>query len=366
VSGSVARLDRVDALLGERELDALLVTGAANLRYLTGYDGSNGLALVGASGERLFLTDFRYATQIETEVSEVFDRQIGKADLIADLGAWLDGLGARQPLRLGFEDDHLTVRRCNTLREHVPAGVELVAAGGIVEELRIVKDAEELRRIRAAAALIDDVLATIVQQGLVGRSEREVAIDLENEMRRLGASAPSFPTIVAAGAQGALPHATPRDVAIAAGTLVVVDLGAELDGYCSDCTRTFATGELDAEQREVYELVLRAQEAGLAAVAPGPTGSAVDAVAREVIAAGGYAEQFGHGLGHGVGIEVHEAPRLSQVGGAAQLAAGNVVTVEPGVYLPGRFGVRIEDLVAVTDDGHEVLSHFTKELLTVG
>jgi Xaa-Pro aminopeptidase len=155
-------------------------------------------------------------------------------------------------------------------------------------------------------------------------------------------------------------------VAIAAGTLVVVDLGAELDGYCSDCTRTFATGELDAEQREVYELVLRAQEAGLAAVAPGPTGSEVDAVAREVIAGGGYGEQFGHGLGHGVGIEVHEEPRLSQVGGTRQLAAGNVVTVEPGVYLPGRFGVRIEDLVAVTGGGHEVLSHFTKELLTVG
>jgi Xaa-Pro aminopeptidase len=367
VSGSaVSRLERVDALLAERELDALLVTGAANLRYLTGYSGSNGLALVGASGERLFLTDFRYATQIEVEVSDAFDRKVGKADLIADLGAWLEGLGPRRPLRLGFEDDHVTVRRCRALREHVPEGVELVAAGGIVEELRIVKDADELRRIRDAAALIDDVLATVAQRGLVGRSERDVVIDLENEMRRLGASAPSFPTIVAAGSQGALPHATPRDVAIGAGTLVVVDLGAQLDGYCSDCTRTFATGELDAEQRDVYDLVLRAQEAGLAAVAPGPTGREVDAVAREVIAAAGYGDQFGHGLGHGVGIEVHEEPRLSQVAGNRQLAAGNVVTVEPGVYLPGRFGVRIEDLVAVTDDGHEILSRFTKELLTVG
>jgi Xaa-Pro aminopeptidase len=366
VSGSVdRRLEGVEALLAERELDALLVTGAANLRYLTGYSGSNGLALIGATGQRLFMTDFRYATQIETEVSDAFDRQIGKADLLADLGGWLERLSPR-PQRLGFEDDHVTVRRCNALRERVPDGVELVAAGGIVEELRIVKDADELRRIRAAAALIDDVLATIPQRGLVGRSEREVAIDLEDEMRRLGASAPSFPTIVAAGDQGSLPHAKPRDAPIEAGTLVVVDLGAELDGYCSDCTRTFATGELDGQQREVYELVLRAQRAGLAAVAPGPIGREVDAVAREVIAAGGYGEQFGHGLGHGVGIEVHEEPRLSQVGGTRQLAAGNVVTVEPGVYLPGRFGVRIEDLVAVTDDGREVLSQFTKELLTVG
>ena len=366
MSGAVAsRLERLEALLAERELDALLVTGPANLRYLTGYTGSNGLALAGATGERLFLTDFRYATQIEDEVSDAFDRQIGKADLIADLGAWLEGLGARRPVRLGFEDDHVTVRRCRALREHVPEGVELVAAGGTVEELRIVKDADELRRIGAAAALIDQVLATIADRGLVGRSERAVAIDLENEMRRLGARAPSFPTIVAAGSQGALPHATPRDAAIATGTLVVVDLGAELDGYCSDCTRTFATGELDAEQRDVYELVLRAQKAGLDAVAPGPTGREIDAAARELIAAAGYGEQFGHGLGHGVGIEVHEEPRLSQVAGNRPLASGNVVTVEPGVYLPGRFGVRIEDLVAVTDDGHEVFSLFTKELLTV-
>jgi Xaa-Pro aminopeptidase len=362
---SSARLERLDALLLERELDALLVTGAANLRYLTGYSGSNGLALATAAGERLFLTDFRYATQVETDVDDEFERQIGKADLIEDLGRWLERRAAAGPWRLGFEDDHMTVRRHASLREHVPERVELVAAGGLVEELRIVKDVEELERIRAAAALIDDVLDTLARQGLAGRSERAVAIDVENEMRRRGASGPSFATIVAAGPHGALPHATPRDVPIPPDTLVVVDLGAVLDGYCSDCTRTFATGRLDDEQHDVYDLVLRAQEAGLAALAPGPTGREVDAVARGVIAAGGYGERFGHGLGHGVGIEVHEAPRLSQVGGTQQLAPGHVVTVEPGIYLPDRFGVRIEDLVAVTDDGHEVLSHFGKELLTV-
>lgn len=366
MSAAADRLKRLDALIRERELDGLLVTGAANLRYITGYTGSNGMALVGADGERLFLTDFRYATQIESEVADEFDRAIGRADLIADLGRRLEHHGGERLRRLGFEDDHLTVRRFEALREHAPQGIELVAAGGLIEELRVVKDDDELRRIRAAAQLIDDVLETLAQRGLSGRTERDVALEIESEMRRRGAERPSFATIVAAGPHGALPHATPRDVTIGRDALVLVDLGAELDGYCSDCTRMFATGEPDGLQREVYDVVLRAQLDGLAAVAPGPTGREVDAVARDVIAAAGYGEQFGHGLGHGVGIEVHEEPRLSQVGGTRRLAAGNVVTVEPGVYLPGSFGVRIEDLVAVTADGHEVLSRFTKELVEVG
>lgn len=365
MSATETRADRLEALLRERQLDALLVTGAANLRYLTGYRGSNGLALVAASGERLFLTDFRYATQVDTEVDDAFDKQVGKADLISDLAREVGGFDPK-PKRVGFEDDHVTVRRLEALREKMPDDVELVAAGGLVEELRIVKDPEELGRIRAAAALIDDVLETLVSQRLIGRTERQLAIELESEMRRLGASGASFPTIVATGEHAALPHAAPRDVAIEPDTFLLVDLGAELDGYCSDCTRTFATGELDAEQRDVYALVLEAQLAGLAALEPGPTGREVDTVARDVIVAGGYGGQFGHGLGHGVGIEVHEEPRLSQVGGTRVLTPGNVVTVEPGIYLPGRFGVRIEDLVAVTDGGHEIFSRFTKELLTVG
>ena len=364
MTATATRLDRLDALLRERELDALLVTGAANLRYLTGYRGSNGLAVVAASGERLFLTDFRYATQVETEVDDAFERRIGKADLIADLARALAEFGPKAQ-RLGFEDDHVTVRRFEALREKLPDEVELIAAGGLVEELRIIKDADELKRIGAAAALIDEVLETFASQPVIGRTERQLAIDLENEMRRRGATGPSFPTIVAAGAHAALPHAAPRDVVVEPNTLVLVDLGAELEGYCSDCTRMFVTGELDDEERDIYTLVLEAQLAGLAAIEPGPTGREVDAVAREVIAAAGYGEQFGHGLGHGVGIEVHEEPRLSQVGGTRPLQAGNVVTVEPGIYLPGRLGVRIEDLVAVTEQEHDVLSRFTKELLTV-
>jgi Xaa-Pro aminopeptidase len=185
-------------------------------------------------------------------------------------------------------------------------------------------------------------------------------------MRRRGARGPSFPSIVASAEHGALPHAEPRDVEIRPNVLVTLDLGAELDGYCSDCTRTWATGELPDDLAAIYDLVLRAQETALGAVRAGPTGREVDAVARDLIAAEGHGEHFGHGLGHGVGLEVHEGPRLSRSAADDPLAAGNVVTVEPGVYLPGRGGVRIEDLVVVRDDGCDVLSATTKALVTVG
>jgi Xaa-Pro aminopeptidase len=191
-----------------------------------------------------------------------------------------------------------------------------------------------------------------------------VALALEQEMRRLGAEDPSFPSIVASGERGALPHAVPADAPIERGTLVTLDLGARLDGYCSDCTRTWATGELPDDLAEVHALVLRAQRAALAAVRPGPRGSEVDAVARDIIVAAGQGERFGHGLGHGVGMEVHEAPRLARTADA-RLRAGHVVTVEPGVYVPGRGGARIEDLVVVTEDGHDVLSGTTKDLVFV-
>ena len=224
--------------------------------------------------------------------------------------------------------------------------------------------AGEIEAIRAAARLADAAFEEVVGAGIVGRTERDVALDLEIAMRRRGAQGPSFAPIVAAGEHGALPHAEPRGRSIPAGTLVVIDWGAQLDGYASDCTRTVATGELDPRDRAVYDLVLRAQQAALAAVRAGPTGREVDAIARAIIDGAGHAEHFGHGLGHGVGLEVHEGPRLSKVG-EDSLAAGNVVTVEPGVYVPGAIGVRIEDLVAVTDDGHELLSTIPKELRTV-
>jgi Xaa-Pro aminopeptidase len=350
------------SVLAERELDALLVTNLINVRYLTGFTGSSGLAVIGAQNGRpgRFITDFRYLTQSEAEVGDEFEREIG-LDLVEQLA---DGWEGEEPTRLGFDDAHVSVKEHARLLELLPDSVELEPAGGVVEGLRAVKEEAELGYIRAAAELVDEIYAWILERGLVGRTERDVATELEHEMRRRGA-APSFESIVSAAAHSALPHGKPRDVEIPAGTLVTIDIGAQLDGYCSDCTRTFATGEPDDEQREVYDLVLEAQRAGVVAVAAGSTGRDVDAVPRAIIEDGGHGEHFGHGLGHGVGMEVHEGPRLSRKSADVHLAAGNVVTVEPGIYLPGRFGVRIEDLVVVTQDGREVLSGFPKELMTV-
>jgi Xaa-Pro aminopeptidase len=357
----VTRADRLAELVAERDLDALLVSAPADVRWLTAFTGTNGLAVVGAGGDgaRRFVTDFRYVERAEAEV-EGFERVRGERDLFDSVSP---ALPARRPLRLGFDDDHLSVRAHGKLAEALE-GVELVAAGGLVETLREVKDERELRLIRRAAQIADDALRETLERGLAGRTERAVARQLEDEMRRRGAE-PSFPSIVAAGPHGALPHAEPREVEIPRDALVVVDWGAVVDGYCSDCTRTFATGSLGEEERSVYELVRGAQAAALAAVRPGPSGREVDAVAREAIEAAGHGERFGHGLGHGVGLEVHEGPRLARTGEAA-LRAGNVVTVEPGVYLPGRFGVRIEDLVEVTRDGAEAISSHPKELTVVG
>jgi Xaa-Pro aminopeptidase len=353
---ATARADRLADLLGERELDCLLVTNLVNVRYLTGFTGTNAACVVSRE-ERLFLTDFRYVERAEQEVSG-FERVTGGRDLLADLAGRLRG-------RAGFDDAHVTVRAHRKLLEKLGEGVELVPAGGLVERLRAVKDEDEGRAIGEAAKLADAVYELIPERGLAGRTELEVARELEAELRRRGAEDPAFPVIVAAGANGALPHATPRDVEIPRDTLVVVDMGAKLDGYCSDCTRTFATGSLDTRATEVYELVLAAQEKALEAVRAGAGVVEVDAAARDMIDAAGHAEHFGHGLGHGVGLEVHEAPRLAKTA-EGELEAGNTVTVEPGVYLPGELGVRIEDLVAVTEEGCEVLTGFPKSLVTVG
>ena len=315
---STDRADRVADALEEREADMLLVTDLVNVRWLTGFTGSNAAAVVGREGSRRFVTDFRYLTQSAEEVDPAWEREIA-VDLLAGVVKGLPGSGE---LRLAFDDAHMSVKDHARLAGMLRAGIELVPAGGAIEALRAVKDADELEAIRAAARLADDALTEVLGRGLVGRTEREVALDLEFTMRRMGAQAASFPPIVAAGEHGALPHATPREVPIPAGTLVVVDWGAQLDGYASDCTRTYATGDLDPRDGEVYELVLEAQEAALAAVRPGPTGREVDAVARSIIDAAGHAEHFGHGLGHGVGLDVHEGPRLSKQGDTA-LAAGH-------------------------------------------
>jgi Xaa-Pro aminopeptidase len=352
---SAARADRLVAEMRARELDALAVTAPANVRWLTGFTGTNG-ACVATPRERLLLTDFRYLEQAAAQAPGFEIVRAGR-DLLGELAT-------RLPRgRAGFDDLDVSVRAHERLAERAGTGVELVAAGGIVERLRAVKDIGEIERIAAATDLATAAFERLLEGGLAGRDERELALELEHRMRLAGAEDPSFPSIVAHGAHGALPHAEPRDVAIRRGALVTVDWGARLDGYCSDCTRTLAAGDVEQvgdRPRAVYELVLGAQRAALAAVEPGARCAAV-AVAREAIERAGYGERFGHGLGHGVGLEVHEAPRLAKSADGA-LEAGNVVTVEPGVYLPGELGVRIEDLVVVADEGPRVLTPFTKDL----
>ena len=346
-------------LLPDAGVDALLVTNLVNVRYLTGYTGSNGLALIG-EGVCAFVTDFRYVEQAAHEVDGAFDRRRGERDLLEAVEEPLPG----GSVRLGFEEAHLSVRAYRQVRDLLPERVELVGVAGVVERLRAIKDATEVASMRRAAALADDALRWLLERGLVGRTERAVALELEQRIRSLGAEDVSFPAIVAGGAHGALPHASPRDVEISSGELVVIDWGARVDGYNSDCTRTVAAGGCSEEAASAYEVVLGAQQAGVGAVRPGADGREVDVVARALIEAAGHGDRFGHGLGHGVGLEVHEDPRLSQRSDDV-LAVGNAVTVEPGIYLPGQFGVRIEDLVVVTDGGCEILSSIGKELTVV-
>jgi Xaa-Pro aminopeptidase len=348
------RGERLVGLLAEPGLDQMLVTNLVNVRYLTGFGGTNGACICGED-LRLFLTDFRYTERAAAEVEDW--------EVVSVESDWLAGIAKHLRGRVGFEDDHLSVRTLKRLEENLPAGVEALAAGGMVEKLRRVKDPAELAAIGAASQLADDVWRWSLGRGLAGRSERDVARAAEARIRALGAD-PSFPVIVAAGPNGALPHAEPGEREIGHGELVVFDMGAQVDGYCSDGTRTFATGEPGEEARAIYEVVREAQAAALAAVGAGVAGEVLDTVAREAIEAAGHGECFGHGLGHGVGLEVHEAPRISQRSEDV-LQAGEVVTIEPGIYLPGALGVRIEDLVVVTAEGHRNLSGLPKELQLV-
>jgi Xaa-Pro aminopeptidase len=343
-----SRIDRLRELLEE----PLLVTNLVNVLYLTGLDSSNAALLVEPDRARLF-TDFRYI-EVAQAIEDVETVQT-KRSLIGWLAEELDG-------RIGFESNVLPWSFAEQLRE---GGVELVPRKGLVEQLRVVKDEGELDAFRRACAITDRMFERLVSEvRFVGRAERDVAWDITRIYHEEGADEEAFEAIVGSGPTGARPHARAGDRIIGEGELVVIDTGCRTGGYLSDYTRTLATGELDAELREAYDVVLAAQRAGLEAIRAGVSGVDVDAAARDVIEGSDFAGKFGHGLGHGLGLDVHEAPRLSTES-SDTLAPGNVVTVEPGVYLPGRFGIRIEDDVIVTEDGLENPVRFTKELTTV-
>jgi Xaa-Pro aminopeptidase len=342
--------ERVERLRGGLE-QPLLVSDPANVFYLSGLHSTNAALLVEPERVRLF-TDFRYADSARAVEGAEFVET--KRDLFLSLAEELTG-------RIGFEATSLTFERYARL---IAGGLELEPTYGVVEELRVVKDEGELDALRRASAITSEAFETLADERFTGRTERELAWRMEQLQREIGGEAVSFPVVVAAGANGAKPHTTPGDAKLEPGQTVIIDAGCVVEGYCSDCTRTFATGPLPDELKRAYEVCLDAQLAGLAAARPGASGPGVDAAARDKIEAAGFGEAFGHGLGHGVGLLVHEAPRLARES-RDTLEPGNVVTVEPGIYLGGLGGIRIEDLVVVRDGEPEVLTTFTKDLISV-
>jgi len=331
--------------------EPLIVTTPANVRYLTGFVSSNVAVVVEPERVRLF-TDFRYAGAA-CQVPDVEFVETPR-DVITYLTGDLSGT-------FGFESPNLIYRDFERLRD---AGLELVPRVGLVESLRAVKDEDELEKIRRAAAITNEAYARIAEERFVGREERDLAWRVFEIFHELGAEREAFDTIVAAAANGARPHADSGARVIERGTTIVIDAGAALDGYCSDCTRTFATGELPEELQRAYDVCLEAQLKGLEAARPGIEANQTDAAARDVITEAGLGEAFGHGLGHGVGMDVHEPPGVRPESSDV-LEVGMVLTVEPGIYLPGRGGVRIEDLCVVREDGLEALTGYRKDLVVV-
>jgi Xaa-Pro aminopeptidase len=322
-----------------------------NVLYLTGFDSTNAALLVEPDGARLF-TDFRYAERAREIEGVEFEET--KRYIYSDLPNLL-------PPRVAFEADAMTYANYEFLRQ---GGIELEPRRGLVESLRVVKEPEELAAIRRATEVTDAAYERLAEERFAGRTEKDLVWCMEQLFHECGADGLAFPVDIAAGPTAASPHAEPGDRVVSEGDLVLVDAGAKVDGYCSDSTRMFAVGDVSESLRDVYGIVREAQEAGVAAIRAGVDARDADAAARAVIADAGYGENFGHGLGHGLGLLVHEAPALRPES-ADVLAAGHVVTVEPGIYLSGVAGVRIEDLVVVTEEGCEVLTSFPKELQTV-
>jgi Xaa-Pro aminopeptidase len=350
-------LDRVRASMQDQELDGLLVSQAENRRYLSGFTGSAGVLIIGAR-EQVLAVDSRYYEHVrqycpDWQLAEVGYDYAGKLfDLLRELGL---GTG-----RVGFESEHVSVAHHQALTEALNGRVELVPTSGVVESLRMVKTASEVVAIRRAVALADEVLAHITDWIEPGMSEQEVAWEIEAFMRTRGAEALSFPPTVAYGPRGAMPHARRSDQPIVAGEPIVIDVGCRIDGYCSDLTRTFCLGQPKSESYlAVWNVVRQANKAAAAGIVGGMSGKVADKLARDVVEVAGYAANFGHSLGHGVGLAVHEGPRVSYASDAP-VPVGSVITIEPGIYLSGEFGVRLEDMALVTEGGLEVLTKAPK------
>ncbi len=365
------RQQRLQDSLSVHRLDALLVTHPPNVRYLCGFTGSAGVLVIAAK-KRIFFTDGRYTEQARAEVQGA-KIVIARQGLLAAAAAWLSAnrlsvqpksKRGTSPARIGIEGEHMTRGRPFAPRRNSPRGLRLREAPALIEQARMVKDEDEIACLRSAVNLGSSLFDRALESIRPGVRETEVAAEMEYAARKAGAEAMSFDTIIASGARSALPHGRASQAVIPGEGFVVCDFGVILAGYCSDMTRTVYVGRPSAEAREVYRAVQQAQQAAVDVVKPGIAAGEVDRVARKSLQNSGLAKYFTHSTGHGVGLEIHEAPRLA-AGQTAVLKPGMVITIEPGVYVPGKWGVRIEDMVVVTERGCEVLTPTSKELVAI-
>lgn len=351
------RLQKIRQLICEENLDALIIASPNNRRYLSGFSGTAGALLI-SSEKALLVTDFRYVNQAEKQ-APLFKVIRWKDDFFKSIAPLLEENGWH---KIGFEAGQVVYSTYEEMQEKLSA--ELVAVKETAEKLRVIKDSEEIATLRRGAGVLDRAFLMIQKTARPGITERELALELEIFLLKEGAEEKSFNFIVASGPRGALPHGIASEKELQSGELVTIDFGGLFGGYATDMTRTIAIGNISEQQKEIYDIVYQAQREAAAAVKPGLLANEVDAVARNIIKDAGYGEYFGHGLGHGVGLEVHEQPTLNHLK-TTELEPGMVVTIEPGIYLPDRAGVRIEDMVVVTEDGAELLTKSPRELINL-
>jgi Xaa-Pro aminopeptidase len=354
------RIERARELFENFDIDALLVTSSSNRLYMSGFTGSSGVLLI-TKQDSILVTDFRYKTQ-GAEQAKDYKLSIHTAPIPEEIAKLTKELSIK---KLGFEQDHVSFSQYRTYDNQLKsAGAQLIPVSGLVEKLRLIKDESEIKIVKDAASIADAAFSHIIEFIRPGLTEREVSNELEFFMRKNGAVSSSFDIIVASGYRSALPHGVASDKVIETGELVTLDFGAYYKGYCSDITRTVAIGDVSDELKEIYQVVYEAQMLGMKGIRPGMTGKEADALTRDYIASKGYGDYFGHSTGHGIGLDVHEGPALSAKSDTV-LEPGMLVTVEPGIYISGVGGVRIEDDALITKEGNESLTHSTKNLLTI-
>ncbi|MFB3894971.1 MAG: M24 family metallopeptidase [bacterium] len=355
-----SRLNKLRQVLRKNNISGILITNPINCSYLSGFTGTDSILLIGLN-KAYFITDFRYTEQAKKEVTGFTIVERGLSESLFESAAKL--VGSHKWLQIGFESDHLSYSSHKRLKKSL-GKTNLVSTEKLVETIREIKDDSEIKLIKKAAEIADIAFERTIPMIKVSKTEIEIAAWFESESKKLGADKVAFEVIVASGTRGSLPHGIASRKKFKPGELITIDFGIVYQGYCSDCTRTLVLGQPNEKQMIIYSLVLQAQLTALQAVKPGVVCKEIDSIARSILEKTGYGNYFGHGLGHGVGREVHELPRVSKLG-QTKLVPGMVITIEPGIYLPNWGGVRIEDLVLVTDKGYKILSSFPKELISL-